>query len=56
MTRDYVTSIKLMELYCLSTNQYAVFFSGLRTEEPRSSDPKAWGEYLEEQKLSLIHI
>jgi hypothetical protein len=56
MTRDYVTSIKLMELYCLSTNQYAVFFSGLRTEEPRSSDPDEWGKYLEDRKKALIFL
>jgi hypothetical protein len=56
MSKDYATSIRLMQLYCLATSQYAVFFSGLRVEEPRSSDPNEWGRYLEEQKKALIFL
>lgn len=56
MSRTYVTAIELMKLYCKAEHKWAVFYSGLRTEEPRSSDPEAWDKYLEEQKKALIFL
>lgn len=56
MSGYYVTSITLMKMYCHAKNKWAVYYSGLRVGEPRSSNADAWATYLEEQKKALIFL
>jgi len=56
MSRTHVTAIELMKLYCKAENKWAVYYSGLNSEEPRSSDPDEWGKYLEDRKRALIFL
>ena len=54
--KSYTTAIGVMQLYCCTTKKWAVFYSGLNSEEPRSSDYGEWGKYLEEQKKAFIFL
>jgi len=55
--KSYTTAIGLMQLYCYSAKKWAVFYSGLNSEEPSiSAGQDEWDKYIEERAKALIFI